>query len=403
MDTNPSAPSSGNILDASEDLPKKYVRTYAEDIEIAKKGGTPTLHQMEPSAPVTQSPVAVPAPAPRPAPTPPPPPIPVAPPPPPVRAPLPPPPPVPPPAPRPVAPPELVGALQTYTTDFADRVKETRASRATLIASEQDSRQGAPKQEEPEKKSSLMVRVYAGMGVLLLIAGGVGVYVAYTRYVAAHMPIFVTPPAVAAPILVEDRVKVSGTGDALMHALAESVNVPLAAGTVRLLYTIGSATTSSDAEPILTTLHTSAPGILIRNITAKGSMAGVIATKAGVESQSPFFILSVAAYNETFAGMLQWEPRMQSDLNLLFPPYTFALASSTSASSTTPITLPQPVSLGKATFVDDTVANHDVRIYRDARGHSILLYGYWNLKTLIIARDPAAFTEILQRLASAHP
>ena len=58
-----------------------------------------------------------------------------------------------------------------------------------------------------------------------------------------------------------------------------------------------------------------------------------------------------------------------------------------------------PVAL---TFHDETVANHDVRIYRDSAGRSILLYGYWNQTTLIIARDPAAFTEIVNRLANVR-
>ena len=55
-----------------------------------------------------------------------------------------------------------------------------------------------------------------------------------------------------------------------------------------------------------------------------------------------------------------------------------------------------------ATFHDEVVSNHDVRIYRDAAGKSILLYGYWNQFTLVIARDPAAFTEILGRLATSR-
>ena len=53
-------------------------------------------------------------------------------------------------------------------------------------------------------------------------------------------------------------------------------------------------------------------------------------------------------------------------------------------------------------FFDEVVANHDVRIYRDAEGRSILLYGYWNQTTLVIARDPSAFAEILGRLATSR-
>lgn len=395
MDTSPDI--SDGVSDVS-DQPKKYVRTYAEDLEIAQKGGTPTLHPMEtPTPSPTQAPavpVPPPAPAPAPRPAPPPRPVPV---------------PMPPPVHRIPSPPRPA-PLQTYDTDFAERVKETHASPATILAADQDAHQTSSRHEVEEKKSSRMTRVYAVLGVLLLMASGVGIYMGYMQYMLAHLPILVTP-TIPSPILVDDRVKVSGTGGTLMQAIAESVNVPLSVGTVRLLYTSGSATTSNAAEPLFTSLHTRAPGMLVRNITAQGSMAGIISTKGSTGGQSAFFILSVTSYNETFAGMLAWEPQMPSDLSALFFPRALALvtASSTTATSTaatsTVSTLPAlpPTPQGPVTFVDETVANHDVRMYRDARGQSILLYGYWNPKTLIIARDPATFTDLLSRLANARP
>jgi hypothetical protein len=56
----------------------------------------------------------------------------------------------------------------------------------------------------------------------------------------------------------------------------------------------------------------------------------------------------------------------------------------------------------KVGFRDEVVSNHDVRVYRDASNKSLIIYGYWDQKTLIIARDPAGFAEILARLATAH-
>ena len=72
----------------------------------------------------------------------------------------------------------------------------------------------------------------------------------------------------------------------------------------------------------------------------------------------------------------------------LFPPYaTSSVAQVTSALSD---------------FQDESISNHDVRIYRDTAGRSILLYGYWNQSTLVVARDPSVFIEILERLATAR-
>jgi peptidoglycan hydrolase-like protein with peptidoglycan-binding domain len=69
----------------------------------------------------------------------------------------------------------------------------------------------------------------------------------------------------------------------------------------------------------------------------------------------------------------------------------------TAAATTTP-----PAPLVTIGFRDEVVANHDVRIYRDGEGRSVLLYGYWNQTTLVIARNPPSFTEILQRLATSR-
>ncbi|MDO8407723.1 MAG: hypothetical protein Q7S95_00600, partial [bacterium] len=139
-----------------------------------------------------------------------------------------------------------------------------------------------------------------------------------------------------------------------------------------------------------------------------GSMAGVVDI-AGV--QSPFFILSVTSYGDTFASMLTWEPAMLRNLSLLFPAYppamvANAVASTSSAASTTP---PAPALVNSVTppprdqgFIDEVVANHDTRVYRDGEGRSVLIYGYWNQRTLVIARDEAAFTAILGRLATSR-
>ena len=111
--------------------------------------------------------------------------------------------------------------------------------------------------------------------------------------------------------------------------------------------------------------------------------------------QSPFFILSVASYGDTFAGMLSWEPTMPRDLGALFHSYLTNVSTSTSATSTPKVSAP-------ILFRDEVISNHDVRIYRDAEGRSILLYGYWNQTTLIIARDPEAFIEIAGRISTSR-
>lgn len=378
MDTLPKTPD----VTSDAELPEKYIRTFRGDMEILKKGGVPDLTPLRETQKVS---VGQPTP------------------PPPVSVPIPPPPlpipvPTPPPPPIPAAVPEISKSapLKTYAGDFSDQMEKTHASAATVLAAEQDSMPRVL--QKPPEKFSRSNLLYSIAGGVLLISAGIGAYIAYVRYLSVSEPVVLTP-AVSAPIFVDESEQISGTGSDLSQAIEQSVMRPLAQGTVRLLYMEGATTTS-----VFSALQEPAPSVLLRNIIAVPSMAGIV--KVG-ENQSPFFILSVASFGDTFAGMLAWEPTMPRDLSRLFPPFPAVILDIVATSTSTKnkkktATTSLPVPITAPAFRDEIIANHDVRIYRDEKGLSVLLYGYWNQSTLIIARDPAAFTEILGRLATSR-
>jgi hypothetical protein len=441
MDTpnTPTAPAP-----ADDEAIKKYIRTYAGDMEIAKKGGKPELKALEPTPkefketipfipspeppppvetlfprppeppPIQEPPIVVveEPPPPEPSPVPPPEPEPLPPPPSyrePVPEPVRPPPPIQFPEPTTVNAPEVNATpLETYSGDFLDKVKDTGASTATVLAAEQDA--GAtPTVEAPRKTSHWKTILSIVGGLILLIAGGVGAYLGYEHYLVKTAPVVIAP-TVFAPIFVDDKVQISeGTPAGTIELINASVDQSLEPNTIRLLYTENSTTTGND---IFSTLQFPAPNLLIRNIVSADSMAGIVNVEG---TSSPFFILSVASYQDTFAGMLAWEPTMPSDMSALFPPYPSPVSLTTAATTTTATTTPKtksktPAKVATSTppapvmvpaFHDQVIDNHDARIYLDALGRSILVYGYWNQTTLVIARDPAAFTEILGRLATS--
>jgi hypothetical protein len=335
---------------------KKYIRTLASDMEILKSGGRPDLAPLKESQPtpserlVTASPV-------------------------PTQTLI-------PPAPiieslpkEPSIPePKKPTPIETYSGDFSDQMKKEQASPVTVLAAEQDA---AKIEVHPPLKHSRSNVLYTIVGIILIVAGGTGVYFAYTQYAKSLAPIILAP-TISAPIFVDEREQISGVGPILLQAIEQSVTKQLAPNTIRLLYTTSATTTD---ESIFSALQEPAPDVLLRNINANDSMAGVVNVGG---AQSPFFILSVGSYSGTFSGMLSWESSMPNDLGKLFPPYANASTTST------------------AGFRDEVVDNHDVRTYRDTAGRSILLYGYWNQATLVIARDPSSFTEILNRLASSQ-
>lgn len=356
------------IHDSSEDtLPEKYGRTLARDAETLQRGGIPDLAPLSQSAAkerlVAPSPLSPPSP----------PPPPVASPPPPPRA-------------HTLTPP-LVTPIETYAGDFLDMVKKTNASSATVLAAEQDKEKRSPVPQAPQERSRGNL-IYVVAGIVLLVAGAAGAYVAYSRYLSALAPVTALL-GVSAPIFVDEREQISGSGSAIFKAVEASIARPPALGAVRLFY--GATATTS----IIATLLAKAPDIVLRNANGSGSMAGIV--NAG-GSASPFFILSVSSYGNTFSGMLWWEKSMPRDLSALWGAYP-ALTSATSSASSSPATTTTARATG---FRDEVIGNHDARVYRDEAGRSVLLYGYWDKTTLILARDPSAFIEILQRLATSR-
>ena len=294
--------------------------------------------------------------------------------------------------------------IKTYAGDFTERMGTMKASTATVLAAEQDA--GPRAVQTQSEKTSRAGLLYAIAGGVLIIIAGVGAYMAYVRFVAPAAPVILAP-TITAPIFVDERQSVSGSGTALTQTLMQSVARSIAQGSIRLLY-LDSATTTNMS--VFSALQLPAPGALLRNIDAAQSMAGVANVNG---AQSLFFILSVTSYSDTFAAMLAWEPRMMRDLIRLFPPYAVQTVSVPVATSTAMLatTSPQtPAAAAAVTpaapyasgFSDETIANHDVRAYRDTSGRDVFLYGYWNQTTLVIAHDAAAFTEILKRLATSR-
>lgn len=366
------------IHDSSEDMqPEKYGRTLARDAETLKRGGIPDLAPLSQSAAkerlVAGSPLTPPSSTAPPAASP------------------------PPPQRQHTLTPPLVTPIETYAGDFLDMMKETGASAMTVLAAEQDKEKRSPVPQVPQERSRGNL-LYVVAGVVLLVAGAAGAYVAYTRYLSALAP--VAPLlGVSAPIFVDEREQISGSGSAIFKEVEASVARPPAPGAVRLLY--GATATTSIAAALLA----KAPDIVRRNMNAGNSMVG-IANVGG--SASLFFILSVSSYGNTFSGMLWWEKSMPRDLSALWGAYPApmgAIAStSLPASGKAPrATTTATTTVARATgFRDEVIGNHDARVYRDEAGRSIMLYGYWNKTTLIIARDPSAFIEILQRLATSR-
>jgi hypothetical protein len=259
-----------------------------------------------------------------------------------------------------VVPPKEPERLHTYSSDFSDKVDQTKASTFSVLAAASDAGQVSRRTVTPMKRSR--VPLVAGIAAVTLLGGG-GIYVFSSTEEPA--PIF-TP---ASTLLRYDESEVvTGTGAGLVANVAGAAAEPRLSGSV-LVYTH-----QDPSVQMFLSMFPDAPSILARNIE------GVVTVgSAGREEGYPFLAIPVSSYERTFAGMLAWEPTLYQDVERWYP---------VTGTSTTAVPF----------FVDAVVRNKNVRVLRDGGGKTVMLYGYADRQTLLIARDETAFGDLLDRV-----
>lgn len=282
--------------------------------------------------------------------------------------------------------------LRTWSQDFEGEAQARGASAFSVLAAQAD----APRTEATvvETRKTTHGLVYAIASVVLVVGGSLVLYFSY-NFFAARAPVSVLSTAPTGLITPDDSASLQGAGAPLLSAITNAVNSGIPSGNIRLLYLsvssstpTGTTTLTLGGTELFRALMLPAPSILARNLS-EGSSVGIV--HAGEETRA-FFILSTSAYERVFAGMLAWEPTMAQDLSALYPSYGFLTGNST----TTPVAPP-----AAPRFVDETVQSHDVRALKDSQNRTILLYGFRDQNTLIIARDETAFAVLLARLSAS--
>jgi hypothetical protein len=295
------------------------------------------------------------------------------------------------------------GPLRTYTGDVGAQVDTKSVSAFSVLASAADAPRSAPSPAAGHGHDRGLA--YALSAGALFVGGSLLIYFAYAHF-AAHAPVGVKSNAPETLITGDDETTISGRGAQLLGTLADASNAALPIGNVRVVYLAVASTTSRGQTTVtlpggflVRALEWPAPDILLRNIGDE-STVGIV--HAGGETRAFFIIVTptsdAQSYELLFAGMFSWEPSMGRDLAALYPSYETADAGSETATSTgssTPIVIKSPG------FIDEVVANHDVRALKDAAGHTILVYGFRDRQTLIIARDETAFNVLLARMAAS--
>ena len=210
--------------------------------------------------------------------------------------------------------------------------------------------------------------------------------------------------ALGVPSLIFADEKMELVGPDYRQQLVDAANQPLVEGNVLITYVTNASTTATgitkEPQPggvLMRLLDLRAPDILLRNVDLSSTI-GVVSASGETR---PFFVMRVTSFERTFAGMLGWESRMVQDLSDFYPPYAELAPSELTETATSTSPVPAPAVATQPTeFVDAIAANRDVRVLRDRFGRSLIMYGYIDRQTLIIARDETSFSVLATRLAA---
>jgi len=283
--------------------------------------------------------------------------------------------------------------IRTFSGDVDSETRGGRQSAFSILAAQADAPRYAQETTVVQTRATGRGLAYALAGTVLVVGGSLVLYFTF-NYFVARSPVQVISGAPAGRITGDSSVTISGTGSGLMTQLANAANGTIPQGDIELVY-LSVGTTTAGGGALINALQLPAPSRLLRNIDDDSSV-GIL---HGDEGSRAFFVLSAPTENPgsshelIFAGMLGWEPTIGQDLAQLYPSYPIQVQLDASGTPVAPVA---------PHFVDETVQSHDVRALKDGDGDTILLYGFRDQTTLIIARDETAFSILLARLSASQ-
>lgn len=259
--------------------------------------------------------------------------------------------------------------VRTYRADAIAHVEKQQLSVPKIAAAEATRRDRGTVVEA--KRSLFPLLASAGAFTLLVLIGGSGVWW-FTSRPSEPAPSQGTPAIIAA----DQRVQVPFSNDRreLLEGLATAVR-EADDSLVRITVTASGGSEVSTSA-FLTAIRARVPASFTRNLNPELFI--------GASAQTPFLVLGTEQFDTAFAGMLQWEPSISTDLAPLFG----ERVRGTLVDET--IVTPH--------FVDGVVANTDARLLRDEAGTTRLVYAFLDRETLIIAQNETALEALLEEL-----
>jgi len=296
--------------------------------------------------------------------------------------------------------------IKTYRNDAREAIKKQGESLTKIVLSEKKKvrEKTIPINKEipteikkisASKKTSHKILIIITGFIIISFSGGALIYFYQTNKkenprIVTENPetvVTITPTAVNTLITTntEKSIDISKGSTAVLGVIAKELRETSGTGSIKNIYLtetidtftekgVGKVQQISSIKKLLSLWSHKMPALLSRSLS-NNFMLGVYSSNPG--RNMPFIILTTNSYEQTFAGMFEWENNILNDFYKLF-----GLGVNETSQS----------------FQDTVIRRNDVRILKDKTGETLLLYSFINKKVLIITTNEEAFNKILLRL-----
>ncbi len=353
--------------------------------------------------------------------------------------------------------------LRTYEEDIKDALDNGNVTTTDIVLAEQKRRISVEKKEQASKLFTEAaparpknIPLIIG-GVVFLLVGGGALYYAFTFgmpdmtfFQRPSSPVTVTTPTAPNPIN-PDSVLTIATENKTLREIVADVREQLKKVSLtnrdslvtfnitKKIETVTEGVTSSRIETISTAdlfsiLESRAPEALVRSFDAN-----FILGAHQKDVPEPFILLKSESFEQSFAGMLAWEPNMVDDLRDIFfrnlgssqrfpgdaavmqnttptvinpvivqattSTSTVATGATTSTNATSTVVAPPSIVIVQPTltynprkFVDVVFVNKDVRAIQDFTGKTLFFYTFIDKQNLLITTNVQTLETVMRQL-----
>jgi hypothetical protein len=298
--------------------------------------------------------------------------------------------------------------IRTYESDVAEALARKKTSVMTMAVAEGQKKTGTSVISN-KPSSDVGKKVFIAVISLVFIAGGViGGYYLYLKSPLSKPQVVAVQKNVPSIISPDTQkiVKISSIKkEQLFKGITDQFkNLPVNEGKISefiLTYSVGSSTNRVLGSDFVNNMDFTMSDMLKRAITDRW-MTGVYS----VEGENiPFIILTTDFFQNSYSGMLRWEPNMAEELaDLLdfryksFPEPVTEAASSTASTTDTVRTPSYALFNLRGNFKDKVISNRDTRQFISSNGNMLFLYTFIDKENILVTTSERVIPAILERI-----